>query len=205
MFEITNEAKQFLKEKDPRMKALVEHAPEPEETVIDDAFYALVHIIIGQQISEKVRQFIMARFLERFNPVTKAHLSDYDYTDFHETGVSKAKSRTIETLAKSDVDFEVLKEENKKTIRETLKSFKGIGDWTVDMFFFICLKDPHVLSLKDMGIRITLKKLYDVGDEDLKGFKDYFHPHESAAASYLWKMQELDEKTIEKIKKDVEQ
>jgi len=202
-YRITDEAVKFLKQKDPRMKRLVELAPTPREYMIDDAFTALVDIIVGQQISETAKASIKARLDEAFAPIEKNRLKKASVEDLRQVGLSRMKARTILNLAKSDVDFNELKTNDKQTIQKTLLSFKGIGKWSVEMFFFVCLRDANVLSLSDMGIRNALKTLYGCGDDELDKFPAYFHPHESAAASYLWTMLDLDKETIKSIKKDV--
>ncbi len=202
-YRITDEAKTFLKNKDGRMKRLVEQAPTPREYMIDNAFAALVDIIVGQQISETAKASIKARLDDAFSPVEKARFKRLNEEDLRQVGLSRMKARTILNLAKSDIDFDALKEHDKKTIEKTLRAFKGIGRWSVEMFFFVCLRDPNVLSLSDMGIRNALKTLYDCDDEDLEKYPEYFHPYESAAASYLWTLLDMDKETVKTIKKDV--
>ncbi len=185
-FTITDDALHHLSRLDPVMGRLIKHSPVPKEPTIDDPFVALIDTVIGQQISEHVKAILMERLKDSVGDLTPENIKQLDKKTIHRLGVSKMKAETMILLANNKETINTLKGKDPKTIRGILKSFKGIGDWTIDMFFFVCLEDPHILSLKDMGIRNALKRLYDATDEDMEHFKDYFHPYESTAACYLW-------------------
>jgi|GEM_PF-654826 len=204
-FEISTEAKSFLRNKDPYMRALIDSVGEPEERAIDDPFKAMIVIITGQQISEKAADSIIARIFERFNPITQKHFSTLSVEDLRSVGLSRMKASTILRLAKMD-DLSELRDAPKETVEKRLLDIKGVGRWSVEMFHFVCRQDPHILSLRDIGIVNALRRLYDLDkDAPLDVFKDYFHPYQSVAASYLWKLLEVDDETLQSIKKDVRQ
>lgn len=200
-FKIPDDALDHLSRLDPIMKRLIETAPLPEEPTISDPFVALVDTVVGQQISEHVKAILMERLREAAGELTAENIKGLGIRDMHHLGVSKMKAETLVRLAENEDALRALKGKDAQTVRGFLKSIKGIGDWTIDMFFFVCLEDPHVLSLKDMGIKNALKNLYDVTNEDLKHFKDFFHPYESVASAYLWHSLSMAPKTIEFIKK----
>ncbi|MGM0436628.1 MAG: DNA-3-methyladenine glycosylase family protein [Bacillota bacterium] len=199
-FPITEDAITHLKKLDPIMKRLITSVDVPTEPTIDDPFHALVDTIMGQQISEHVKGILMDRLKEKAGEITPKALIKLGKKEMHLLGISKMKADTILRLAEMKDVIYALKDKDIQTVRRTLKSVKGVGEWTVEMFLFVCLQNPHVLSLNDKGIENAIKKLYDVED-NLDSFKEYFYPYESTAAAYLWKTLELDDKTIDAIKK----
>lgn len=204
-FTITPSAKAHLRSLDQHMKALIDHVEHPVEQQLSDGFYALCDIIIGQQISETAKAAIMARFKDAFDPVDKATLKSADIEALRSVGLSRMKARTIVRLAQSDVDFDALKAYPLQTIQSTLLAFKGVGQWSVDMFFFVAMGHPDVFSLKDIGIINGLVRLYGIDKEAAQNYKHYFSPYSSTAMAYLWKLLEIDDATLKTIKKDVEQ
>lgn len=187
------------------MRALVDTLGEPEERAIDDPFKAMIVIITGQQISEKAADSIVERIFEHFNPITQERFRTLSVDDLRSVGLSRMKASTILRLAQLD-DLWELKDAPKETVEKQLLDIKGVGHWSVEMFHFVCRQDPHILSLRDIGIVNALRRLYDLDkDEPLDSFKDYFHPYQSVAASYLWKLLEVDDETLQSIKKDVKQ
>lgn len=203
MFEISKDALTFLKQKDARMRTLINSVPRPYEPTFDDPFEALIVIITGQQISEKAASAIVERLKDAYAPLTQTHFQSLDVDDLKKIGLSKTKAETILRLAHLN-DLHTLKDADKETVNQTLLAIKGIGPWSVDMFHFMCRQDPNILSLGDIAIVNGLKRLYDLDDHaSLTHFKSYFHPHGSTAAAYLWKLLDLDEPTLNTIKKEV--
>ncbi len=202
IMKFSEKAKKELAMRDDVMRALIKHL-EPDEYHIKDPFEALVDIIIGQQISEKAKAAIMKRFKKTFNPITKDTFKTVDIEQMKATGLSKMKAQTIKRLANSNIDFDALKTMDHETIEQTLLSVKGIGPWSLDMFKFVALNDPDVLSLKDIAIVNALKKLYGVQKEDMPAFIQRFSPYGSTAAAYLWRSLDVDDETLKSILKDV--
>ncbi len=199
---IPKEARDALAKKDATMKRLIETI-SPDEMVIEAPFEALVDIIVGQQISEAAQAAIMKRFKEKFGYPDKEKIKQETEDSLKSVGLSSMKAKTILRLAHSDIDFNDLKQQPPEAIRRDLSAIKGIGPWTVDMFFFICLKDPDVLSLHDLGIVNAIKKLYGLEKQEMHALKETFSPYGSYAAAYLWASLRYSDATIEAILKDV--
>lgn len=199
-FQISEDAITHLKKRDPIMNRLISAVGVPNEPTIDDPFYALVDTIIGQQISEHVKGILMERLIENGGTITPERLKTLGKQGMYVLGISKMKADTILRIADMKDMLPSLKEKDLKTVRGTLKSVKGIGEWTIEMFMFVCLQNPHILSLNDMGIKNAIKALYDI-EENLDSFKEYFYPYESVAAAYLWKSLELNDDELQAIKK----
>ena len=73
-----------------------------------------------------------------------------------------------------------------------LKTVKGIGQWTVDMFLIFSLKRPDVFPTGDLGIRKALRVLCHLDDlpviDEMFEIAEKWRPFRSLATLYLWKI-----------------
>ncbi len=201
-FEITQAEKDCLKNKDETMKTLIENIQPPKEPQMKAPFLTLVDQIVGQQISEHVKNVLMKRMKESLGAITKDTIKQTSIKDLHALGLSRMKAETIKRLSTTDLDFDALKDEDEETIKKTLIKIKGIGPWTIDMFLFVGLGHRDIFSLKDKGIENALLALYPVEKKALNQFKRYFSPCSSAAQAYLWQYLKEAKETQAKIKKE---
>lgn len=127
-------------------------------------FHALVSAIIYQQISPRAGETITRRLMEICTPCTPERLQKITDDEFRAIGISPQKQKYVRDLAEKSIQgiiTETLDTYADDEIRKRLLSVKGIGPWTVDMFFIFSLQRPNILPLQDLGIQ--------------KGFQKYFH------------------------------
>ena len=105
------------------------------------AFDFLCDSIIRQQLSKHAANTIIHRFHELFdsgNPTPKQLLA-LPKQAVLDAGISNRKCGYLMDLAHKtetqQLNFSTLEEKDDDTIRRILKEVKGIGDWTVDMYF----------------------------------------------------------------------
>lgn len=191
------QAEGFLSEHDPIMAGLVEEfgacTLEPQEHY----FQVLCESIIGQQISTKVAEAILARFKALFADQTAdpAELMDLSFEELREAGLSKRKIEYVRDLALKVMDGEVKLGEfdqlSNQVIEKQLLSVKGIGPWTVTMFFIFALNRTDILPVGDLGVKKAIQALYGFADlpttDEMKELGKAWHPYESIATWYLWK------------------
>ena len=110
-------------------------------------------------------------------------------------GLSQQKTTYIRELAKhtkrGSVSFEVLPQMNDAEVIGHLTKVKGIGVWTAQMFLMFALRRPDVLPVADLGIRIAMKKAWDLPDlpkpPEMEQMAARWHPWASVASWYLWR------------------
>jgi hypothetical protein len=76
-FEYGKKETEWLKSHDPVLGAAIDAIGPIRRAVISDLFMALIHSIVGQQISAKAQATIWNRMLERFTPLTPEAASLY--------------------------------------------------------------------------------------------------------------------------------
>jgi DNA-3-methyladenine glycosylase II len=75
-------------------------------------------------------------------------------------------------------------------IRQQLKTIKGIGDWTVDVYLIFALQRSDVFPLGDLAMVTALKDVKQlskhVNREKLLLLADRWRPYRSVATMLLW-------------------
>ncbi|HYG83418.1 MAG TPA: DNA-3-methyladenine glycosylase [Verrucomicrobiae bacterium] len=187
-----------LKHHDPILGAHIATGPMPTLTPHTNYYQDLVSAIIGQQLSVKAAAAIKKRFLDLFDGAfpTPDMILTKDITTLKSVGLSLPKAKYIQDLARRIIDgtvrFDTLDAMTDQEIIAVLTEVKGIGEWTVHMFLMFCMGRLDVLPVGDLGIRNSIKRLYNL--ETLPSptvinelaDKNGWHPYCSIAALYLW-------------------
>ncbi|MFH0735613.1 MAG: DNA-3-methyladenine glycosylase 2 family protein [bacterium] len=159
---------------------------------------ALLHSIIGQQLSVKAADCINKRFTEHFGlkPKPQEILEAEDLT-IRQLGLSRAKTIYVKDLCSKLTSKQlVLKNFDQKTdeeIIELLTKVKGIGIWTAHMFLIFTLGRLNVLPINDLGIRKGVQKTYCLEnlptENEVKkiSFENNWNPFNTIACIYIWK------------------
>ena len=183
----------YLKSKDKKLAAVIESLGVLERPVHDDVFSAVVHHIIGQQISTKAQEAVWARLCEKVGTVDAAHLLSLGREELQAVGTSFRKVDYImdfaENVASGDFDIAALEMMSDDEVIRVLSSLKGVGAWTAEMLLIFTLRRPDVLSFGDLGIQRGLRMLYRHKEIDRRRFERYkkrYSPYASTASLYLW-------------------
>ncbi len=184
--------------KDPIMKMVVKNCTFLELPKSKTVFHELVRSIVFQQISWKAAENIHGRFLKlmgRENFSAKALMTKKDEelrsVGFSNQKVKYVKNIAIEFLEKKykDKDWDDKSDEN---ILKELTEIKGVGEWTVQMILLFQLERPDIFPVKDLGVQIAMKALYNLESEkkqlltDMTEIAENWQPHRSIASRYLW-------------------
>ena len=154
----------YLSARDERMAAVIAQAGHIEREVDTDLFSAVVHHIVGQQISTKAQATIWKRMRDEFSVVDAAAVLGAGVEKLQSFGMTFRKSEYITDFARKiesgEFDLEGIRQKpDDEAIRE-LSSLKGVGVWTAEM------------------IKID-RKLFEK-------YRRRFSPYCSVASLYLW-------------------
>lgn len=156
-------------------------------------FSAIVHHIIGQQISTKAQATIWQRMRDALGEVNAESILAAGVPELQALGMTFRKAEYITDLAQKardgafDLDG-IWQKTDGEVIRE-LSSLKGVGIWTAEMILLFCMQRPDVFSYDDLAIQRGLRMLYHHRSIDRKRFEMYrrrFSPYGSVASLYLW-------------------
>ena len=152
-------------------------------------FPALVESIVGQQISIKAADSIMAR-LKATVPIQPQALAEADPRRLRRAGLSRSKALYVRELSKfaADGGLRGLSRLEDQQIVERLTTIKGIGVWTVEMFLMFSLNRTDVWPIGDGGIQRALVSLFKARTpKQMMEIGERYRPVRSHAAWYLWR------------------
>ena len=184
-----------LRRADPILGSVIDRIRPIRRGIEPDPFVAAVHSVIGQQISGKAQDSIIARMEAEFGALTFENLRGVGAERLRPAGISERKAGTIRELTDRVAAGEIRPDEFHKRsdqeIIESLTTVKGIGLWTAEMVLIFSLRRPNVISFKDLGIRRGMEILYErkpVTREfyDAKAAK--YAPYATTASLYLWEI-----------------
>lgn len=188
-------AKKELSKRDPVMKRLITEYPGEGLTSRTDAFGTLIRAIIGQQVSVKAADAIVAKLENKIEHLSAARFLAVEQDLLREAGLSRQKILYITELSKrylkspfNNKTFEGMPDAEVKAF---LTDFKGIGEWTAEMFLIFCLNRPDEFPIKDIGIQKAIIKQYDKPKTyslaRMVKLADNWRPYRTVATWYLWR------------------
>ncbi|SRR5260370_21836223 len=189
-------ALQHLK-KDPVLAEIIRRTGPFTMQYRDPRFETLVRSIVYQQLSGKVASVIYGRLEAAVGMagITPESIMKLRIDRMRRLGLSRQKTTYIRELARhtkrGSVVFESLPEMEDALVIEHLTKVKGIGVWTAQMFLMFALRRPDVLPVADLGIRIAMKKAYNLSDlpkpPEMEQIAAAWRPWASVASWYLWR------------------
>jgi DNA-3-methyladenine glycosylase II len=166
------------------MKSLKTLSPLPDRKY----FLALCRNIISQQLSGRVGDIFLARFLKLFprQKVTPLKLLTLPDTTLRGVGISNSKVLYLKSLAdyfvNRKIDFKNLSQLTDEEVISELTKIKGIGRWTAEMFCMFTLARPDIFSFGDQGLKNALKKNYQIPPDPV-----VWSPYRTYACLILWR------------------
>ena len=162
-FAYGEEETDYLKKKDKRMAEVIDRIGHVERKVDTDLFSAVVHHIVGQQISTKAQETIWQRKLSALGEVNAETVLAAGVSKLQSLGMTFRKAEYITDFAEKvhtgAFDLEgIWQKSDEEAIRE-LSSLKGIGVWTAEMILLFCMQRQDVLSCDDLAIQRGLRSL----------------------------------------------
>ena len=183
----------YLKNKDKKLAEVIEKVGLIERETDPELFSALVHHIVGQQISTKAQATIWERIKNSFGSVTPERVLNASVDEIRSFGISLRKVEYIKDFAEKvhtgEFDIEAAEKMEDDELIKYLTTLKGVGVWTAEMILLFCLQRPNVFSFDDLAIQRGLRMVYHHRKIDRKLFEKYkrrFSPYCSVASLYLW-------------------
>ena len=152
----------YLRQKDRRLGEVIDRIGYIDRAVDTDLFSAIVHHIIGQQISTKAQATIWQRMRDALGEVNAESILAAGVPELQALGMTFRKAEYITDLAQKardgafDLDG-IWRKTDGEVIRE-LSSLKGVGIWTAEMIL-MCLVTTIWLFSADCGCSITTAAL----------------------------------------------
>ena len=183
----------YLRQKDKRLCAVIDRIGRVDRAVDTDLFSAVIHHIIGQQISTKAQATIWQRMGDALGAVNAETILAAGVSKLQGLGMTFRKAEYITDFAEKvhtgAFDLDAVAHMSDEDAIRALSALKGIGVWTAEMILLFCLQRPDIFSYDDLAIQRGLRMVYHHRSIDRKLFEKYrrrFHPYCSVASLYLW-------------------
>lgn len=194
-FSYTDEEVEYLKKRDKKLAAAIDEIGPIRRETEPEIFPALVHNIVGQQISGAAQRTVWTRLREGLGGVTPENILARGVDGVVSFGLSARKADYILDLARraasGEFNAEALRGMSDAEAAEYLCRLRGVGLWTAEMLLTFTLQRRDVLSFGDFGIRRGLRMLYrhkEIDRERFERFRRRYSPCGTLAAMYIWEI-----------------
>lgn len=175
------------------MGKVIERVGYIEREIDPDLFSAVLHHIVGQQISTKAQATVWKRMRDGLEEINAQQILKAGISKLQSFGITFRKAEYItdfaEKVQSGEFDLQSIYEKSDAEAMKALTSLKGIGVWTAEMILLFCMQRPDILSFDDLAIQRGLRMVYHHRKIDRKLFEKYrrrYHPYGSIASLYLW-------------------
>lgn len=182
-----------LRARDSRLAAAIDCIGLIRREVQPDLFHALVHSIIGQQISTKAQVTIWAKVQTRFPGVSPEAMASCALDELQGVGITFRKAGYMQDIARGIVegriDLHALAQLDDEALCHALSQFRGIGVWTAEMLMLFSLQRPDIVSYGDLAILRGMRMLYRhraITPQLFARYRRRYSPYGSTASLYLW-------------------
>jgi DNA-3-methyladenine glycosylase II len=166
------------------------YGPPPDWTR-PQGYITLSKIILEQQVSLQSANAHFNKlnnYLPEFAPEEIMKLSDEEMRNCQ---ISRQKAKYLRelslTIIEGRIDLDSFQELPDDEIRRQLKSIKGIGDWTADIYLMFCLRAKDIFPAGDVAVINTIKELTEAKTKDeIMAYAENWKPYRSLATYFLW-------------------
>lgn len=183
----------YLKQADKRLAEIIDRIGKVERRVIPDLFAALVHSIVGQQISTKAHETIWGRIENALGKVTPEAIDRLSMEELQGFGITFKKAAYIRNATRKVMDgtfdIQALYTMDDNEVCTRLSELDGIGVWSAEMLMLFSMQRPNILSFGDLAIQRGLRMVYHhrkITRELFEKYRRRFSPYNSVASLYLW-------------------
>lgn len=183
----------YLRQRDKKLAQVIDQLGHIDRQTDRDLFSAVVHHIIGQQISTKAQATVWQRMTDALGKMDADTILSWGPERLQSFGMTFRKAEYIIDFAGSvrdgSFDLQGIWHKRDDEVVKELVALKGIGVWTAEMIMLFCMERPDILSYDDLAIQRGLRMVYHHRRIDRKLFEKYrrrYSPYGSVASLYLW-------------------
>ncbi|HEY4787583.1 MAG TPA: DNA-3-methyladenine glycosylase 2 family protein, partial [Bacteroidales bacterium] len=160
-----------------------------QRNTMPNPFEALVHSVVGQQISTSAAKTVWKRFEILVGEIKPKNIQNVDPAAIQKCGMTTRKVNYILGIAHAacsgEIDFDSLQSLSDEEIIKKLSALDGVGVWTVEMLLIHSLCRPDIISYGDLAIRRGMMNLYGLKSLNKAQFDRYrkrYIPYSSTAS-----------------------
>lgn len=183
----------LLTSKDKDLQRIIKEFGYPPLWIRPNTFETLVLTILEQQVSLASAYAAYKKLKEKLKTVTPQKLLKLSDEELRSCYVSRQKIMYTRELAHAliskKIRLEKFHEMEDDLVRQELKTLKGIGDWTVDIYLLHALQRSDVFPIGDLALVNAIKMVKgsnDITREAILQMAEAWKPYRSIATMLLW-------------------
>jgi DNA-3-methyladenine glycosylase II len=183
-----------LARRDPDLAALFRQNGMPPMWARRPGFATLIHIVLEQQVSIVAARTLFQRLRSHLGEMTPQAVADHGVARLKRFGLTRQKASYCHELAlavrNGELDLSRVARAEDDAGRATLLAMRGLGPWSVDVYYLMALRRPDVWPCGDLALAVALrdvKRLADrPGNAEQQEISAAWAPWRSVAARLLW-------------------
>ncbi|HVQ39731.1 MAG TPA: hypothetical protein VMS31_19480 [Pyrinomonadaceae bacterium] len=187
-------AAKILAKRDQDLASILGRLGPPPLWARPPGFPTLVNIILEQQVSLASAASIFARLQKNVVPFRPARMIELGEVHLKSQGLTRQKTAYCLDLAQALQDKRLplsrLDRMSDEQVRSALKSVKGIGSWSADVYLLMALLRADIWPAADLALAVAVQQLkqLDVRPDpnQLIEMAEAWRPYRSVAARMLW-------------------
>jgi DNA-3-methyladenine glycosylase II len=188
------ESVRFLTDRDSHLAEVVEQYGQPPLWIREPGFPTLVYIILEQQVSLASAKAAFDRLKSAVHPLTPRGFLKLTDAELLSIGFSRQKTLytrlLAESLSRRQFDLRYLHELDDDAARKMLTAFKGIGNWTADIYLLSALRRPDIWPVGDLALATAVEEVKRLrkrpSPERLEKLSQPWRPYRAVAARLFW-------------------
>ena len=149
--------------RDADLAAVIKRYGYPPMWTRTASFPTLIQIILEQQVSLASAKAAFSQLRKKIGAVTAVKLLKLSDAELRACYFSRQKIIYSRELASAvtggGLSLNKLERLPAHDIRKDLKTIKGIGDWTVDIFLMMCLQHTDIFPAADIALIKSVKEV----------------------------------------------
>jgi DNA-3-methyladenine glycosylase II len=183
----------FLTDRDPHLAEVVKKYGQPPLWTREPGFPTLVYIILEQQVSLASAKAAFDRLNAAVRPLTPRRFLKLTDAELLRIGFSRQKTlhpppRRI--ALPPPLDLRYSDELHDDAARKMLIAFKGIGNWTADIYLLSALRRPDIWPVGDLALATAVQEVKQLrkrpSPERLEELSQPWRPYRAVAAQLFW-------------------
>jgi len=184
----------LLVDRDAHLADVVKKYGAPPLWVREPGFPTLVYIILEQQVSLASAKAAFDRLKVNVRPLTPGRFLKLTDSELLRIGFSRQKTLytrlLAESLARGYFDLRHLHDLQDDAARKMLTAFKGIGNWTADIYLLSALRRPDMWPTGDLALATAVQEVKRLrqrpSPERLEKMSAPWRPWRAVAARLFW-------------------
>lgn len=178
--------------KDKRLQGILDEHGYPPMWTRPNHFETLVLTILEQQVSLAAAYAAYKKLKEKIS-ITPENILTLTDEELRSCYFTRQKTGYVRGLAKAVLSKEIVLKEfeewDNDKIRAKLKSLKGIGDWTVDIYLIHVLQRTDLFPLGDLALVNAVRMLVNdknLAKNEISLIAEDWKPYRTIATMMLW-------------------